>query len=194
MPAAGADLTALRSAGSADAIRTIAELGHFVFGKLDSTVGGKKSFGFINGLALGGGFEVALNCDYRTVLESIPAAGLPEVMLGPVPGWGGARLVPNPVGAGTAVKVALENPLNRGKVLKGRGGLRPRPRRRHLRRRRLPRAVAALGVPGCSPVTSPSSVPRWTAAGHGTTPSPGVVRSPRARPVASPSLRPACST
>jgi 3-hydroxyacyl-CoA dehydrogenase/enoyl-CoA hydratase/carnithine racemase len=117
--AAGADLTSLRAAGSPDAIRTIAELGHFVFGKLDSAVGGKKSFGFINGLALGGGFEVALNCDYRTVLDSIPAAGLPEVMLGLVPGWGGAWLVPNLVGAGTAVKVALENPLNQGKVLKG---------------------------------------------------------------------------
>ncbi len=116
--AAGADLTALRSAGSPDAIRTIAELGHFVFGKLGD--GGKPSFGFINGLALGGGFEVALNCTYRTVLESIPAAGLPEVMLGLVPGWGGAWLVPNLVGAGTAVKVALENPLNQGKVLKGR--------------------------------------------------------------------------
>lgn len=115
--AAGADLTALRSAGSPDAIRTIAELGHFVFGKLAD--GGKPSFGFINGLALGGGFEVALNCTYRTVLESIPAAGLPEVMLGLVPGWGGAWLVPNLVGAGTAVKVALENPLNQGKVLKG---------------------------------------------------------------------------
>jgi 3-hydroxyacyl-CoA dehydrogenase/enoyl-CoA hydratase/carnithine racemase len=117
--AAGADLTALRSAGSVEGIRTIAELGHFVFGKLDSKVGGKKSFGFINGLALGGGFEVALHCDYRTVMDSIPAAGLPEVMLGLVPGWGGAWLVPNLVGAGTAVKVALENPLNQGKVLKG---------------------------------------------------------------------------
>ncbi|MDO7869495.1 3-hydroxyacyl-CoA dehydrogenase NAD-binding domain-containing protein [Nocardioides jiangxiensis] len=115
--AAGADLTSLRAAGSADAIRTIAELGHFVFGKLGD--GGKPSFGFINGLALGGGFEVALNCTYRTVLDSIPAAGLPEVMLGLVPGWGGAWLVPNLIGAAGAVKVALENPLNQGKVLKG---------------------------------------------------------------------------
>ncbi|WP_243640390.1 3-hydroxyacyl-CoA dehydrogenase NAD-binding domain-containing protein [Nocardioides jejuensis] len=114
--AAGADLTSLRAAGSADAIRTIAELGHYVFGKLAGT---KPSFGFINGLALGGGFEVALNCDYRTVQDSIPAAGLPEVMLGLVPGWGGAWLVPNLIGAGGAVKVALENPLNQGKVLKG---------------------------------------------------------------------------
>jgi 3-hydroxyacyl-CoA dehydrogenase/enoyl-CoA hydratase/carnithine racemase len=115
--AAGADLTSLRAAGSADAIRTIAELGHFVFGKLGD--GGKPSFGFINGLALGGGFEVALNCTYRTVQDSIPAAGLPEVMLGLVPGWGGAWLVPNLIGAGGAIKVALENPLNQGKVLKG---------------------------------------------------------------------------
>ena len=61
--------------------------------------GGKPSFGFVNGLALGGGLEVALHCTYRTVCDSAPALGLPEVMLGLVPGWGGAWLVPNLIGA-----------------------------------------------------------------------------------------------
>ena len=46
--------------------------------------------GFVNGLALGGGLEVALHCTYRTVMDSAPALGLPEVMLGLVPGWGGS--------------------------------------------------------------------------------------------------------
>ena len=93
--AAGADLTSL-AGGGADGVRVIARLGHAVFRKLQD--GGKPSFGFVNGLALGGGLEVALHCTYRTVMDSAPALGLPEVMLGLVPGWGGAYLVPNLVG------------------------------------------------------------------------------------------------
>ena len=114
--AAGADLTSI-AGGGPDGVRIVAELGHAVFRKLGE--GGKPSFGFVNGLALGGGLEVALHCTYRTVCDSAPALGLPEVMLGLVPGWGGAWLVPNLVGAEAAVKLILENPLNNGKTLKG---------------------------------------------------------------------------
>ncbi|WP_181310755.1 3-hydroxyacyl-CoA dehydrogenase NAD-binding domain-containing protein [Nocardioides campestrisoli] len=114
--AAGADLSGI-SGGGPDGVRLIAELGHGVFRKLGE--GGKPSFGFINGLALGGGLEVALHCTYRTVMDSAPALGLPEVMLGLVPGWGGAWLLPNLVGADAAVTVMVENPLNNGKVIGG---------------------------------------------------------------------------
>ena len=113
--AAGADLTSVASSGPSG-VRTVAELGHAVFGRLHGT---KPSFGFINGLALGGGLEVGLHCDYRTVMDSAPALGLPEAMLGLVPGWGGAWLVPNLIGADRAVTVALENPLNNGKTVNG---------------------------------------------------------------------------
>ena len=41
-------------------------------------------------------------------------------MLGLVPGWGGAYLVPNLVGADNAVTLILENPLNQGKTLERR--------------------------------------------------------------------------
>ncbi len=114
--AAGADLTSI-AGGGPDAVRVVAELGHAVFRKLGD--GQKPSFGFINGLSLGGGLEVALHCTYRTVMDSAPALGLPEVMLGLVPGWGGAYLVPNLVGADTAVTLILENPLNNGKTVGG---------------------------------------------------------------------------
>lgn len=114
--AAGADLSSVRISGREDA-EVIARLGHGVFRRLVD--GGKPSFGFVNGLALGGGLEVALHCTYRTVQDTAPAVGLPEVMLGLVPGWGGAYLVPNLVGAEKAVKLVVENPLNQGKTLTG---------------------------------------------------------------------------
>jgi 3-hydroxyacyl-CoA dehydrogenase/enoyl-CoA hydratase/carnithine racemase len=114
--AAGADLTSI-AGGGPDGVRIVAELGHAVFRRLGE--GGKPSFGFVNGLALGGGLEVALHCTYRTVCDSAAALGLPEVMLGLVPGWGGAWLVPNLLGAEAAVKLVLENPLNNGRTLKG---------------------------------------------------------------------------
>ena len=114
--AAGADLTSIAGGGPA-AVRVVAELGHAVFRKLGE--GGKPSFGFVNGLALGGGLEVALHCTYRTVMDSAPALGLPEVMLGLIPGWGGAFLVPNLVGADAAATLILENPLSQGRTLTG---------------------------------------------------------------------------
>lgn len=114
--AAGADLSSFRIGGREDA-EVIARLGHAVFRRLVDA--GVPSFGFVNGLALGGGLEVALHCTYRTVQDSAPALGLPEVMLGLVPGWGGAYLVPNLVGAEKAVELVVENPLNQGKTLTG---------------------------------------------------------------------------
>jgi 3-hydroxyacyl-CoA dehydrogenase/enoyl-CoA hydratase/carnithine racemase len=114
--AAGADLSAVKVSGPEDG-RVLGQIGHAVFRKLVD--GGKPSFGFVNGLALGGGLEVALHCTYRTVQDSAPALGLPEVMLGLVPAWGGAYLVPNLVGAEKAVKLVVENPLNQGRTLNG---------------------------------------------------------------------------
>ena len=44
----------------------------------------------INGLALGGGFEVALACDIRIAVEDA-RLGSPEVTLGLIPGWGATQ-------------------------------------------------------------------------------------------------------
>ncbi|MDP3209101.1 MAG: 3-hydroxyacyl-CoA dehydrogenase NAD-binding domain-containing protein, partial [Rhodoglobus sp.] len=71
-----------------------------------------------NGLALGGGVEVALNCDYRTLDSSAAALALPEVFLGIIPGWGGAWLLPNLIGIENALKVVVENPLKNNRMLK----------------------------------------------------------------------------
>ncbi len=92
-------------------------MGHGVFRKLGE--GGKPTFAFINGLALGGGLEVALHCTYRTVLDSAAGIALPEVFLGILPGWGGAYLVPNLIGADKAVTLIIDNPLSQNRMLGG---------------------------------------------------------------------------
>ncbi|MBA7548581.1 Short-chain-enoyl-CoA hydratase [subsurface metagenome] len=47
----------------------------------------------INGLALGGGLEIALACDIRIASENA-RLGTPEVNLGLIPGWGGTQRLP----------------------------------------------------------------------------------------------------
>ncbi len=115
--AAGADLTKASEIPSAAVAKRIAQQGHAALGALNDM--GVPSFVFINGLALGGGVEIALNANYRTVDSSIPALALPEVFLGIIPGWGGAWLLPNLIGIENALKVIIENPLKNNRTLKG---------------------------------------------------------------------------
>ncbi|MEO6566864.1 MAG: 3-hydroxyacyl-CoA dehydrogenase NAD-binding domain-containing protein [Casimicrobiaceae bacterium] len=62
----------------------------------------------VKGFCLGGGLELALACRYRVVVDD-PATrlGLPEVMLGIVPGWGGMRRLPRLIGAPAALDLLL---------------------------------------------------------------------------------------
>jgi len=55
----------------------------------------------INGIALGGGFEIALACDYRVMAETAKV-GLPETQLGIYPGWGGTVRLPRIIGVDNA--------------------------------------------------------------------------------------------
>lgn len=114
--AAGADLSKVGDIPSYEAGLQMAQLGHYALGKLGEL--GVPSFCFINGLALGGGVEVALNCDYRTLDSSAAALALPEVFLGIIPGWGGAWVLPNLIGIENALKVVVENPLKNNRTLK----------------------------------------------------------------------------
>jgi len=62
----------------------------------------------IRGFCLGGGFELALACRYRVVVdEPGTRLGLPEVMLGIVPGWGGMKRLPRLAGAPAALDLML---------------------------------------------------------------------------------------
>ncbi|MEO8330328.1 MAG: enoyl-CoA hydratase/isomerase family protein, partial [Candidatus Nanopelagicales bacterium] len=60
----GADLKVFRELTSHDQVVAIGQLGHSVFRRLAELA--IPSFAFINGAAMGGGLEVALNCTYRT--------------------------------------------------------------------------------------------------------------------------------
>lgn len=115
--AAGADLSAVKSLKDKEAGRLMARLGHDVYSTLNDL--GVPSFVFINGLALGGGLEIALNATYRTVSTGAGALGLPEAFLGLVPGWGGVYLLPRLIGPANAVTVMLENPLSNNRTLSG---------------------------------------------------------------------------
>ncbi|WP_291036829.1 3-hydroxyacyl-CoA dehydrogenase NAD-binding domain-containing protein [Herbiconiux sp.] len=114
--AAGADLSRVGDIPSRDAAKKMAQLGHWAFGTMKQI--SVPSFAFINGLALGGGVEVALAADYRTIDSSAAAVALPEVFLGIIPGWGGAYLLPNLIGIENALKVVIENPLKNNRTLK----------------------------------------------------------------------------
>lgn len=57
----------------------------------------------INGIALGGGFELCLVCDYR-VMSTAAQVGLPEVKLGIFPGFGGTVRLTRVIGIDNAVE------------------------------------------------------------------------------------------
>lgn len=61
----------------------------------------------INGLALGGGFEIALGCHYRVVSSSVKQLGLPEVKIGIIPGAGGTQRLPRMIGVEPALDMIV---------------------------------------------------------------------------------------
>jgi len=106
---AGADLRLVASLRTAAQAREVAELGHAtlrILGELDV-----PTFALVNGLALGGGLEVALHCTYRAVASDVRRLALPEAHLGLVAGWGGTYLAPRLLGIQGGIELALERPL-----------------------------------------------------------------------------------
>ena len=114
--AVGADLSGVPFITGRDMALEIGEAGHAQFRRLSDL--GVPTFAFINGAAMGGGLEIALHCNYRTISTGAAAIALPECFLGLVPGWGGTYLLPNLIGAKGAVEVIVKNAMNQNKMLK----------------------------------------------------------------------------
>ncbi len=114
--AAGADLKFANRVSDLSQGRAMARLGHDVFRRFGEL--GVPTFAFVNGAALGGGLELPLQCTYRTLSTGVTAIALPECLLGLVPGWGGAYLLPRLIGAENALTVIVRNPLSQNRMLR----------------------------------------------------------------------------
>jgi enoyl-CoA hydratase/carnithine racemase len=99
--AAGADITEFGDAAKAkvigqgfrETLDTLAAVPRFVIAA-------------VNGVALGGGCELAMACDYRIIADNA-RLGQPEILLGIIPGGGGTQRLPRLVGPARAKEIML---------------------------------------------------------------------------------------
>jgi 3-hydroxyacyl-CoA dehydrogenase/enoyl-CoA hydratase/carnithine racemase len=115
--AAGADVTQFPGATRELAVEG-SRAGHELFGRIRAMP--YPTVAAVNGACLGGGVEIALHCDARTISTAVRHFACPECFLGIVPAWGGTQLVPRLVGAETAVKFIVANPMRQNRMLTGR--------------------------------------------------------------------------
>ncbi len=103
---AGADIEEFGTVKSeADAIALVRR-GWDTFERLAAVA--YPTLALVRGFCLGGGLELALACRYRVVVdEPGTRLGLPEVMLGIVPAWGGMKRLPKLAGAPAALDLML---------------------------------------------------------------------------------------
>lgn len=78
--------------------------GHRVFKRLHEFA--KPTIAMVNGYALGGGFELALACDF-IVASTTASFGFPEIQLDTMPGWGGTQLAVQKMGLTRAKEMVL---------------------------------------------------------------------------------------
>lgn len=101
--AAGADVNELIQRDPLKAIEAT-KLGTELFAKIEELE--IATIAAINGLALGGGLELAMACDIRIASQKA-RFGQPEINLGIIPGAGGTQRLPRIVGLGMAKKLVL---------------------------------------------------------------------------------------
>jgi len=100
---AGADITEFTGRPLA-ADLAAAERGQKLFARLDDFP--ILSVALVNGLALGGGLELALACTFRVASRGA-RLGLPEIKLGLIPGYGGTQRLPRLIGSARAMEMIL---------------------------------------------------------------------------------------
>ena len=103
---AGADIEEFERVKTVEDALAIVRRGWDVFNELAAAP--YPTLALVRGFCLGGGLELALACRYRVVVdEPSTRLGLPEVMLGIVPAWGGMRRLPKLIGAPAALDLLL---------------------------------------------------------------------------------------
>ena len=98
---AGADINEQRGFSPEDAYAHM-RWGQAIFDRIEAFA--KPTIAAINGVALGGGLELALACDLR-IMADTARLGLPEITLASFPGWGGTQRLPALIGAARAMQM-----------------------------------------------------------------------------------------
>lgn len=114
----GADIMSIDPNIKYDDALLIGLTGHKIFKRImDLKI---PTFAAINGATMGGGCEVGLYHNYRSISKSPGGCdhyALPECFLGLVPGWGGTQLVTKLAGPQAAIELIIMNPLNMNKMI-----------------------------------------------------------------------------
>ena len=103
---AGADIEEFKSLDSAQKVQGLIARGWHLFNRFAKVP--YPTLALIRGVCLGGGLELSLACRYRIAVDHPSTKlGLPEVMLGILPGWGGMKRLPELVGPQLALDMML---------------------------------------------------------------------------------------
>jgi 3-hydroxyacyl-CoA dehydrogenase/enoyl-CoA hydratase/carnithine racemase len=115
--AAGADIKEFPRVRAREEAIEGSRAGHELFGRIATLP--FPTLAAINGACLGGGVEIALHCDYRTISAGVRHFACPECFLGIFPAWGGTQIVPRLVGTRTAVEFLVLSPMRQNRMLSG---------------------------------------------------------------------------
>jgi 3-hydroxyacyl-CoA dehydrogenase / enoyl-CoA hydratase / 3-hydroxybutyryl-CoA epimerase len=130
---AGANIEEFTQLESKEETLELLRVGQSAFDKLEALP--FPTLSLINGFCLGGGLEVALACDYRIALDDPKTRlGLPEVLLGIHPGWGGTMRMTRLIGAPAAMDLMLSGRTVNARAAKKMGIVDKITAQRHLKR------------------------------------------------------------